>query len=62
MCLRTADIRGAQPELKPYKYTNKESFINRNNDIDKSSPNKLERFTNKESFLLRNEDIKGTRT
>lgn len=62
MCLKTSDIRGASPELKPYKYTNKETFINRNDDIDKSNPKKLFNYLNKESFVLKNEDIKGTKT
>ena len=35
------DIDGVRSKIKGYKYNNKPTFINKINDIEKTSPNKL---------------------
>ncbi|KAL4464775.1 hypothetical protein ABPG74_011336 [Tetrahymena malaccensis] len=54
-----SDIRGASPEMRGYKYNNKETFVNRIDDIDGSSPKQLIKCLSKPDFQLNNKDIKG---
>ena len=57
MNLYNLDIEGSCPRRFSY-FTNKEDFINKNNDIEKSSPKSIySSFTNKVSFNLTNDDI-----
>ena len=59
--LYTSDIKGAQPTLKPYFYTNKTSFINKNEDIIGSQSRQLIRNSKVTSYQLINEDINGAK-
>eukprot|EP01016_Furgasonia_blochmanni_P037828 TRINITY_DN4499_c0_g2_i1.p1 TRINITY_DN4499_c0_g2~~TRINITY_DN4499_c0_g2_i1.p1 ORF type:complete len:494 (+),score=50.35 TRINITY_DN4499_c0_g2_i1:144-1625(+) len=59
--LKTNDIDGAQPLLPGYRYSNKESYWNRNDDINGSKPKELHKPLNKTYFHMTNEDIKGSK-
>jgi len=58
--LHTGDISGAQPFIPGYRYTSKESFINRNEDIVGSSPKRLNQPLDKPYYYMTNEDIGGS--
>ena len=57
--LNTGDIEKARPYYHGYQYTNKESFVNRNEDINGSIPRKLHQPLNKAYYTMRTDDIKG---
>ena len=59
--LDISDIDKARPFYQGYHYNNKESFINRNDDISGSHPKKLHQPLDKMYYSLRNEDITGTK-
>lgn len=52
-------ITGASPEARGYKYNKKESFVNKNVDIEGSIPRVLIRNLKKQEFGLQISDIKG---
>jgi len=54
-------ILGASPILPGYRYSEKETYVNRTNDIDGCFPKRLiKENISKTVFNLRNDDIKGT--
>ncbi|EGR33205.1 hypothetical protein IMG5_059480, partial [Ichthyophthirius multifiliis] len=55
-----SDIDGAKTEVKGYKYWQKETFVNRIDDIDGTSPKKTVQYQNKPDYQLCNKDIKGS--
>lgn len=52
-------IKGAQPYIPGYTYLQKETFINKNDDIRGSSCNPLYKHINKIAFVNRTDDISG---
>lgn len=59
--LDITDIDKARPFYQGYHYNQKESFINRNEDIAGSKPKRLHQPLEKVYYNLRNEDITGTK-
>ncbi|CAD8051844.1 unnamed protein product [Paramecium sonneborni] len=57
--LQTKDIDGAQPCMKPYKFTNKPDFTNTTNDIVGTRSKVLIPQIGRDGFSLNNRDIKG---
>lgn len=59
--LDISDIDKAKPFYQGYHYTQKESFVNRNDDIQGSKPKKLHQPLEKTYYNLRNDDIMGSK-
>lgn len=59
--MEIGDIDKARPYYPGYQFTNKESFINRIDDIPGTHPKKLHQPLNKEYYYLKNEDIRGSK-
>ena len=57
--LNIKDIGGSVPLLKPFTYTNKETFVNRTDDILGGSPSKIIKNYISPEYNLRVDDIKG---
>ncbi|KAM3146328.1 hypothetical protein pb186bvf_001673 [Paramecium bursaria] len=58
--LNIDDIEGSKPQLRPYRYTNKESFQNRSDDIEGTKSRQLIKSSNRQDLQLYNSDIKGS--
>lgn len=59
--LDISDIDKAKPFYQGYHYTQKEVFVNRNDDIAGSRPRKLHQPLDKAYYNLRNDDIQGSK-
>lgn len=59
--LNIDDIEKSKPYYPGANFTNKESFINKNEDISGSHPKKLHQPLNKEYYYMKNEDIIGSK-
>ena len=59
--LYNLDIGGSSPLKYNSNFINKVDFINKNDDIEKSSPKEYYPYTNKVSFNLTNDDIEKSK-
>lgn len=57
--MKNDDIEGAKPEIKGFKYNNKQSFNYSNLDIQGSTARKLYEKVNKLDQILQTKDIEG---
>eukprot|EP00357_Protocruzia_adherens_P027080 CAMPEP_0114998538 /NCGR_PEP_ID=MMETSP0216-20121206/15566_1 /TAXON_ID=223996 /ORGANISM="Protocruzia adherens, Strain Boccale" /LENGTH=672 /DNA_ID=CAMNT_0002363153 /DNA_START=143 /DNA_END=2162 /DNA_ORIENTATION=+ len=59
--LRTNDIDGAKPRLQGYRFSQKESYANRSDDIEGSKPKTFYKPVNYGERLLATNDIEGSK-